>query len=180
MEIVPMTYIKPTGALLPSTDRQRFANTASHLVDVSQAAISRRDAVNSSVNAVIHKMDNIAREVVEAGPPPGPFNGVPFLLKDLGAAYAGVPMTNGSRAFRNYIPDYDSELVKRFKSSGLVIFGKTNCPELAIFGATEPELHGKTLNPWNPECTAGGPPPLQHPQTSEAIPYALQPVQRAS
>ncbi|MEJ7661299.1 MAG: hypothetical protein WKG07_17700 [Hymenobacter sp.] len=35
---------------------------------------------------------------------PGPFGGVPFLLKDFGAAYAGAPQTGGSRALRHFVP----------------------------------------------------------------------------
>ncbi len=124
--------------------------------DLLEEAIRRRDAVNPRINAVVRNMDDIAREAIAAGLPDGPFRGVPFLLKDFGAAYRGVPMSNGSRAYRNYVPDYDSELVSRFKASGLVTFGKTNTPEFALMGATEPLLHGITRNPWNPTRTAGG------------------------
>jgi len=119
-------------------------------------AIRRRDAVNPALNAVVHTMDDIAFAAIENGLPSGPFAGVPFLLKDFCAAYQGVPMTNGSRAFRDYVPDYDCELVKRFKAAGVVTFGKTNTPEFAIVGATEPALHGVTRNPWNLERTVGG------------------------
>lgn len=119
-------------------------------------AIRRREAVNPSINAIIHNMDELAYQAIDTGLPEGPFHGVPFLLKDLLAAYKGVPMTNGSRAFRDFIPDYDSEMVKRFKQSGLVIFGKTNCPENAYVGVTEPLLFGPTRNPWNLDRTPGG------------------------
>jgi amidase len=81
---------------------------------------------------------------------------VPFLLKDIIEEYAGVPLTMGSKVFRNYIPAQDSEMVVRFKRSGLVILGKTNVPELGILGITEPELHGPTRNPWNTDHTPGG------------------------
>ncbi|MBB3047408.1 amidase [Litorivivens lipolytica] len=119
-------------------------------------AIKRRDRVNPKINAVIRNMDEQAFANLDHLPKGGPFYGVPFLLKDFCAAYKGVPLTNGSRAFKDYIPDYDCELVKRFKAAGLVTFGKTNTPEFAIVGATEPSLHGKTCNPWNLERTAGG------------------------
>ncbi len=51
-------------------------------------------------------------------------------------------MTMGCRALRNFVPAQDSEIVVRFKKSGLVILGKTNVPELGLLGITEPELHG--------------------------------------
>lgn len=119
-------------------------------------AIRRRDAINPQINAVIYNMDELAYKAIEDGLPEGQFKGVPFLLKDLMAAYKGVPLTSGCRAFRDYIPDYDSEMVIRFKKAGLVIFGKTNCPENGYVGATEPLLHGITRNPWNLDRTPGG------------------------
>ena len=60
-------------------------------------------------------MYDLARITLEKDLPPGTFAGVPFLIKDLLCAYAGVPMTMGSKAYRNYIPQYDSEQVKRYK-----------------------------------------------------------------
>ena len=77
-------------------------------------------------------------------------------MKDLQAAYKGVPLTFGSKSCRNYIPDYDSELVKRFKASGAVVLGKTNTPEFGLLGYTEPDLFGATRNPWNLDHTPGG------------------------
>jgi len=88
--------------------------------------------------------------------PEGPFTGVPFLIKDLISVYAGVKLTSGCRAYQDYIPDYDSELVKRFKKAGLIALGKTNTPEFGLMGITEPELYGPTRNPWNIGKTCGG------------------------
>ncbi len=119
-------------------------------------AINRRNEVNSQINAIIYNMDDLAYDTIKKGLPQGTFAGVPFLIKDLLAAYAGVPMTSGSRAYKNYIPDFDSEMMKRYKATGVVIFGKTNTPEFGIMGVTEPVLHGITRNPWNLQRTSGG------------------------
>ena len=124
--------------------------------DLLDEAIRRRDALNPQLNAVVHNMDELAWRAIEAGLPQGPFTGVPFLLKDLLAAYAGVPLTHGSRALRHYVPDDDSEMVRRFKAAGLVIFGKTSCPENGYLGSTESVLHGITRNPWDLQRSAGG------------------------
>ncbi|MDO9515069.1 MAG: amidase family protein [Syntrophales bacterium] len=124
--------------------------------DLYEEAIGRIEKLNPALNAVIAPLFDLAKKDIEKGLPEGPFTGVPFLLKDLLAAYAGVPLTGGSRAYKNYIPDEDSELVKRFKKAGLVIMGKTNCPEFGLLGVTEPELHGPTRNPWNTDHTPGG------------------------
>lgn len=124
--------------------------------ELCEEAIERIEKLNPALNAVITPMFDLGRKDIEKGLPDGPFSGVPFLLKDLVAAYAGIPLTGGSRAYRNYIPDEDCELVTRFKKAGVVIMGKTNCPEWGLLGITEPELYGPTRNPWNLDHTPGG------------------------
>jgi len=124
--------------------------------ELCDEAINRAEKVNPQINAIIHPMYDYARKTSQAKIPSGPFKGVPFLLKDLMASFAGVPLTSGSRAFRNYVPGFDSELVSRFKKAGTVIMGKTNCPELGLMAFTEPVLHGPTRNPWDLERTPGG------------------------
>ena len=124
--------------------------------ELCEEAITRIEQINPNINAVVTPMFDIGRRTIAEGLPDGPFKGVPFLLKDLISAYKGVPLTSGSRSCRNYVPDYDSELVKRYKSSGVTILGKTNTPEFGLLGYTEPELFGPTRNPWNLEHTPGG------------------------
>ena len=81
---------------------------------------------------------------------------MPFLLKDFLAEYAGVRFTEGTAFLEDYVPDEDSELVKRYKRAGLIIVAKTNTPELAIGATTEPRLFGPTCNPWDVERTTSG------------------------
>ena len=54
------------------------------------------------------------------------------------------------------MPAEDEELTRRYRTAGLVIFGKTNTPELGVSNVTEPELFGPTRNPWNLERTSSG------------------------
>ncbi|HEX4856008.1 MAG TPA: amidase family protein [Limnobacter sp.] len=123
--------------------------------ELLEEAILRTERVNPRINAVIRPMYEIARQRA-AEPVSGPFAGVPFLLKDLIASYAGVEMTNGSRFYRGFVPSEDSEYVKRFKQAGLNIFGKTATPEFGITPSTEPELTGPCRNPWDPLRSPGG------------------------
>jgi amidase len=81
---------------------------------------------------------------------------VPFLLKDLLAAYAGEPLTSGSRLFRGWIAPADTETVKRYRRSGVIVLGKTNTPEFGLTPFTESELFGPARNPWDPSRTTGG------------------------
>ena len=124
--------------------------------EICEEAITRIERVNPQLNAVITPTYDLAREMAQNALPESLFTGVPFLIKDLLGDVAGVRQTRGSKAFRDYVPKEDNELVKRYKRAGLVILGKTNCPEFGLLGITEPEVNGPTCNPWNTDHTPGG------------------------
>jgi len=124
--------------------------------ELVEAAIAWIERLNPSLNAVVTPMYEQARSAASGQLPAGPFSGVPFLLKDLGAPCAGVRMTMASASMRDFVPDHDSELVARLKRAGLVIIGKTNTPELGILPTTEPLLFGPCRNPWDIQRTPGG------------------------
>jgi len=123
------------------------------LVDV---AIESIEKLNPMLNAVVTPMYEEARAAAARELPPGSFAGVPFLLKDLLASYAGVRMTSGSAFLRDFVPGHDSALVTRYKKAGLIVVGKTNTPEFGIVPTTEPKLFGPTRNPWDTSRTTGG------------------------
>ena len=125
-------------------------------VELVEAAIARSEAVNPRLNAVVRPMYDIARAAASGTVPEGPFRGVPFLLKDLTAAYAGVPLTCASRFLRDYVPDHDSALVERYKAAGLLVVGKANASEFGILPASEPRLFGACHNPWDLSLSTGG------------------------
>jgi amidase len=129
------------------------AVTPKELLDAAVACIEAR---NLAVNAVVNRMYDRAEAAIAAGLPPGPFTGVPYVLKDLGVYYAGTVTSAGSAFFRDAVADHDSEIVARMKRAGLVILGKTNTSEFGLSPSAEPKLFGPTRNPWNPEFTAGG------------------------
>ncbi|MEE2674514.1 MAG: amidase [Myxococcota bacterium] len=124
--------------------------------ELLDAALARTADRNPSLNAIVIDMEKQARSAIEAGLPEGPLRGVPFLLKDLHLLYEGERSTNGSMLFRDNRADHDSELVKRYKQAGLVIFGKSASPEFGVTATTESTLYGDTRNPWNLEHSAGG------------------------
>jgi amidase/6-aminohexanoate-cyclic-dimer hydrolase len=127
--------------------------TAAELLDIAVARVEER---NPDLNAVVSRLYDQARAAIAAGLPDGPFTGVPYLLKDLGAHYAGAVTSYGSSLFKDFILDHDSEITIRLKGSGLVIFGKTNTPEMGLAPSTEPWLFGPTRNPWSLSHSAGG------------------------
>jgi len=125
-------------------------------IELVDAAIERIERLNPTINAVVTPMYEQARMLAMSELPDGLFTGVPFLLKDIEAPYAGVRMTGGSAFVGDFVPDYDSELVIRLKRAGLIIVGKTNLPELALGVTTEPRLFGPCRNPWDTGRTTGG------------------------
>ena len=129
--------------------------SAAELVD---AAIERIQALNPTLNAVIHELYDEGRAAARGELPDGPFTGVPFLLKDLGAAFAGQPLHMGMKVLKEagFKAPVDSTLAQRFRAAGLVTIGKTNTPEMGILPTTEPDAYGPTRNPWDTERSAGG------------------------
>ena len=124
--------------------------------EMVEAAIAAIEKLNPDINAVVLPLFDMARTAVKALNGDEPYAGVPILLKDVLAEYAGAPMTEGSRFLRGYISPRDSELVARYRRAGLIVVGRTNSPEFASKPTTEPELYGATLNPWDKTRSPGG------------------------
>ncbi len=131
-------------------------------VELADAAIERIETLDGPINAVVMRWFErgraIAAAIDDGQPATGPFAGVPFLLKDLGAHVAGMPLTSGNVAMRDAQPisDHSTTLVERFDAAGLVTLGRTSSPELGSVPVTEPVAYGPTRNPWDPERTPGG------------------------
>lgn len=127
-------------------------------LELTDATIERIEAFDDPINAVVLRWFDHAREVARGPLPDGPFGGVPFLLKDLWASYAGQPLTNGNAALRVAMPisAADTTLVSRFRRAGFVTLGRTNSPELGSLPVTEPVAYGPTRNPWSLDRTPGG------------------------
>lgn len=124
-------------------------------LELADAAIARIEATRA-LNAVICDLFAFAREEAQRPLPDTPLAGVPFLLKDLGGALAGVPDRMGSVALRGHVCDRESWLIGRYRQAGLIVCGKTNTPEWGNHCTTEPALFGPTVNPWAPDRSPGG------------------------
>jgi amidase len=126
--------------------------------ELVEAAIERAQQVNPEINAIIHPLFDEALEKAAGELPDGPFRGVPFLFKDLGAVLEGHPLHTGSRVLKEFglTAPFDSALGRRFADAGLVTIGKTNTPEWGILPTTEPVAYGPTRNPWDLGRSPGG------------------------
>jgi amidase len=123
--------------------------------ELVETYLERIERIDPELNAYVTVCSDEARAAAASGLPDGPFRGVPLPIKDLNET-AGIRTTYASRAFADYVPDFDGAIVRRLKEAGFVVLGKTNTPELGLTAVTEPELTGPTSNPWDPSRTPGG------------------------
>lgn len=120
-------------------------------------ALARVSVFNPKLNAVVLIQEEVARAAIKAGLPEGPFKGVPFLMKDLGAEAVDFPSHSGSNLLRDTRYTYDSEIYRRMRATGIVTFGRTTSPEGGIGPVTEAAVYdGPTRNPWDVSRTSGG------------------------
>ncbi len=127
--------------------------------EVTDSAIARMTAANATLNAVVVPLPDVGRALAaDPALPPGPFHGVPFLLKDAGAAMAGLPMYMGNGLLRtlDWRPAADTVLGARFRAAGLVVIGKTAMPEFGCQPTTQPISFGACRNPWDPARSTAG------------------------
>jgi amidase len=146
-------------ARMDATDQAELVRSGeASPTELVEAAIARIEELNPELNAVIHPLFDEGREAAAGDLPDGPFRGVPFLLKDLGAAFAGQPLHMGLGVLKaaDFRAPVDTYLAERFRAAGFVTIGKTNTPEMGILPTTEPDAYGPSRNPWNTDHSTGG------------------------
>ena len=119
-----------------------------------EAAISRAEKVNPSINAIATKMFAQARSMANT-PYEGEFSGVPTFVKD-NDDVEGVPTSHGTLALKPTPAKRSSKFVGQLHSLGLICLGKTTMPEFGLTGTTESSAFGATRNPWNLSHSTGG------------------------
>src|SRR4051795_1931432 len=128
-------------------------------LDLVRTALDRIKKYDGQVNAftVVLEDEAIAAATAldEAAPSGLPLAGVPVSVKDH-IWLAGALATNGSVAWRDFVPDVDAVAVARLKAAGAIVVGKTNNPEFCFRGYTDNDVWGLTRNPWHLDRTPGG------------------------
>jgi amidase len=125
-------------------------------VEAVDAAVARIDAIDPLVHALVAERFDAARAEAAGPPAEGPFAGVPYVVKALGAQVTGLPTSRGSRLWADDVAAADSLAVARARAAGVIVLGMTNTPELGKNGSTEPRFHGPTRNPHDLSRSAGG------------------------
>ena len=126
-------------------------------IDFMESLISRVDSRESELNVwanfdkenalfLAHKAH---KKFLKDPNSVGSLHGVPFGVKDIFFT-KGIRTECGSKIFKGFIPDYNSEAVSKLQRSGAINIGKTVTTEFAGF---DPSI---TCNPWNTNHTPGG------------------------
>lgn len=130
-------------------------------LEVTQFFLDRIERLNPQLNAYISVNSEAVNEAkkidskIQKNESVGLLAGVPFGIKDL-LCTKGLKTTAGSKILNNFIPPYDSTVVKRLKNSGSIILGKLNLDEFAMGSSNETSFFGKCHNPWNTAYVPGG------------------------
>jgi Asp-tRNA(Asn)/Glu-tRNA(Gln) amidotransferase A subunit family amidase len=131
-------------------------------VELVGAYLERIDALNPKTNAFIHVSAERALDQARAAESAmmhngdlGPLHGVPISIKS-SISVAGMPFEAGTKLRAGLIGESDAPLVQRLRNAGAIILGVTNTPELLMAWETDNLLYGRTNNPWDLSCTAGG------------------------
>jgi aspartyl-tRNA(Asn)/glutamyl-tRNA(Gln) amidotransferase subunit A len=147
----------------PATELARLIRTrALSPVELTRAVLERIERVNPVLNAYCTvtaeaalATARAAEQAVMRGAALGPLHGVPYSVKDLNFT-KGVRTMGGSRIFEHRVPDTDAPLVRRLKTAGGVMLGKTTSPEFGWKALGDSPLTGITRNPWDTRMTTGG------------------------
>lgn len=130
--------------------------------EVTASVLARIDEVNPRINALAEVMAeealaaaDTADRALAAGLAPGALHGVPVTIK-VNVDTAGHATTDGIVAAKDNIARTDSPLVAHLRGAGAVIIGRSNTPAFSLRWFTDNDLHGRTLNPFDPSVTPGG------------------------
>lgn len=129
--------------------------------ELLKSCMNRIDAIDSSINALVHRnFDSAlieAKKIDSEGKFSSPLTGIPYLAKDV-FCEKGVPTTACSNILRNkdYCPPFDSTTTVRLHAAGAISFGKANTDEFTMGGSTETSCFGVSRCPWDRERVAGG------------------------
>ncbi|MGI8557850.1 MAG: amidase [Solirubrobacteraceae bacterium] len=80
--------------------------------------------------------------------------GVPIAIKD--DADVAADVTAYGTSAHGGAASADSEVVRRLRTAGAIVIGKTHVPELMQWPFTETATFGATRNPWDPTRAPGG------------------------
>jgi aspartyl-tRNA(Asn)/glutamyl-tRNA(Gln) amidotransferase subunit A len=130
-------------------------------LELASAYLERVERLDATLHAFItvsaeRALDDAHRATAELarGVYRGSLHGIPIALKDLFDT-AGIATTAGSKIYAERVPDSDAAVVRKLRTAGVILLGKTNLDELAFGGPDNPHFP-PSQNPWDLERVPGG------------------------
>jgi aspartyl-tRNA(Asn)/glutamyl-tRNA(Gln) amidotransferase subunit A len=130
--------------------------------ELTRAYLERIRSLDPQIKSYVTVSDGLALEQakeaderIKKGEDLTPLTGIPYSAKD-SLSTRGVNTTCSSKILANYKPFYDSTAIKKLKSRGAVLLGKTNMDEFGMGSSTENSGFFTTRNPWNFDYVPGG------------------------
>jgi len=130
-------------------------------LELTKACLERIKKTDNKLNSFVtvgeeEAFENARRsDNLISGKEDKPLLGIPIAVKD-NFSTKGIRTTASSKVLDNYIPPFDSTVVRKLKEAGAVIIGKTNMDAWAHGSSTETSDYGTTKNPWNTQRLPGG------------------------
>ena len=144
--------------------QQAMASGRATSVSITEAYLARIAAYDQNgpgLNALIRLNPNALAEAEAldreraAGRVRGPLHGIPIILKDNYDTF-DMPTSGGTLALANSLAADDAFQVRRLRTAGAIIVGKSNLHELAYGITSISSLGGQTRNPYDPRRNPGG------------------------
>ncbi|WP_085993098.1 Asp-tRNA(Asn)/Glu-tRNA(Gln) amidotransferase GatCAB subunit A [Oceanobacillus senegalensis] len=131
-------------------------------VELTKHLLNRIDTIDPTIHSYITPLHELAlKQAREAetdimhGHYKGPLHGIPIGIKD-NYYTKGIRTTDGSKLFKNFIPNITATAAKKLLRAGGIMLGKLNMHEFALGSTGTNLIFGTTRNPWNIHYMPGG------------------------
>ena len=124
-------------------------------VKLTKALLERIEMLNPALKACKLVTQELALQQAEQaeawlknGQPLSPLHGIPYVAKDL-YDVQGLPTAAGCSLLESNIAAKDSEVVRRLRTAGAILLGKTHTVQFAYGGVGLNHDQGTPHNPWH-------------------------------
>lgn len=124
--------------------------------ELAKAAAEAIALAKPKIGAVVETYPDRIEKLDDKSIGKGPFQGVPFLMKDVFGHEKGRKMEFGSKLCEGMITPADTYMTTQLRAAGVNILGRSSAPEYSMSGTTENKFYGNTSSPWKQGFSAGG------------------------